>query len=320
MAVAAVLVGAAAWLGAGRGPARADGADVPVFDDAFWTHWGDGRAEVSSYDLTFPRYGAARAGVAVAIFVTETFSEEARVKADPGVHAKSDEFPVMKLNLVQDFPTGLYDYGLMTSVFTGLAPVAGRPAGAPAKIAFSAQEWCGTVYHQLLPDARRARSTGHSYFDGEADRAETIDLPAGAVFEDALFHWARGFSGPRLAPGESVTAPMVRSLELVRLRHVPLVRDPVTLARSAAVSRVEVPAGSFEVETYTAAAGGDLPRRWTFLVEAAAPHRIVRWEASDGRRADLVAGERLRYWEMNGPSFVADLQRLGLSPRPPRTP
>ena len=319
LASVALVVGAA-WLGAGLTPVPATGAPDPVFDDAFWQVWGDGQAEVSSYDLTFPRYGEPRPGLAVTIFVTETFSDEARVKADPGVHAKSDEFPVMKLNLVQDFSTGIYDYNLMTSVFTALAPLHGRPAGAPAKVAFSSQEWCGLVYHQLLPGARDIRSASHSYFDKEADRDERLDYPAGGMFEDALYHWARGFSGPKLAPGESVEAKVLRSVELVRLKHVPNAWDPVTLSRSAAAAKVEVPAGAFDVDTYTATVGGPVPRTWTFLVEAAVPHRIIRWETGEGRRADLVASERMRYWEMNGPSFRAELSRLGLTMRPPRTP
>jgi hypothetical protein len=320
MLAAGALVLGAAWLGAGLTPNLARGAPDPIFDDAFWKAWGDGQAEVSSYELTFPRYGAPRAGVAVAIFVTETFSDEARVKADPGVHAKSDEFPVMKLNLVQDFSTGIYDYNLMTSVFSALVPFHGRPAGSPAKVAFSSQEWCGMVYHQLLPGARDIRSTSHSYFDKEADRDARLDYPAGGVLEDALYPWARGFSGPRLAPGESIETKLLRSLELVRLKHEPEAWDPVTLSRAAAGAQVDVPAGMFEVDTYTATVGGPLPRTWTFLVESAAPHRLIRWETSEGRRADLVASERMRYWEMNGPSFDAELSRLGLAKRPPRTP
>src|SRR6266851_2205386 len=89
----------------------------PVFEEEFWKRWGDGKGEVSGYDLTFPRYGELREGAAVVVFVTETFSTWARVKSDPGKHPKSDEFPVLKLNLVQDFPTGIYDYNLMTSAF-----------------------------------------------------------------------------------------------------------------------------------------------------------------------------------------------------------
>src|SRR5882672_3258663 len=46
----------------------------PEFGDAFWKHWGDGRGELAGYDLEIPRYGPLRHGVAVTIFVTETFS------------------------------------------------------------------------------------------------------------------------------------------------------------------------------------------------------------------------------------------------------
>ncbi len=172
---------ALALLAARIGPDRVDAA-APApspFGDAFWKQWGDGQAELAGYDLTFSRYGEPRRGTAVAIFVTETFSNEARVKADPGKHAKSDEFPVMKLNLVQDFPTGIYDYNIMTSVFVALAPADGISTGTPAKISFSCQEWCGHVYEQSLYDAKSIRRTSHSYFDGEADRSATIERKAG---------------------------------------------------------------------------------------------------------------------------------------------
>ena len=92
-------------------------ASLPSFDRTFWSTWGDGQAELAGYDLTIPRYNQPRRGVAVTIFVTETFSNSARVKADPGKHPASDEFPVMKLNLVKDYQTGIYDYNEMTSSF-----------------------------------------------------------------------------------------------------------------------------------------------------------------------------------------------------------
>ena len=191
---------------------------APEFADAFWKHWGDGRAELAGYDLVTPRYGASRTGTAVAIFVTETFSNALRVKADPGKHPRSDEFPVMKLNLVQDFSTGVYDYNLQTSAFVALAPANGRPAGAPTKVSFSSQEWCGNVYAQLLFDKGSARLASHSYFDGEADRSEALPCPADAVAEDALLVWARGLAWPRLSAGESATLPLARSLRESRLR------------------------------------------------------------------------------------------------------
>lgn len=296
-----------------------DALPAPSFDRAFWERWGDGRAELAGYDLVHPRYGKQRRGVAVTIFVTETFSDALRVKADPGKHPSSDTFPVMKLNLVQDFPTGVYDYNLMTSAFVSLAPHAGRLAGSAVKVSFSAQEWCGHVYQQSLFDRDGVRHSSHSYFDGEADHTMLLPHPAHAVAEDGLLLWARGFAAPRLDPGDSVEVPMLRSLRVSRLGHVPEAWDRVRLARASAPARTTVPAGTFEVETLTAAVTG-AQRTWTFHVERAEPHRIVRWGSSDGESAELLSSDRLAYWEMNAEGFEQALGKLGLAPRGPRMP
>lgn len=292
-------------------------ATTPVFGDEFWSHWGDGHAELAGYDLVYPRYGHAREGVAVAIFVTETFSESLRVKADPGRHPASDEFPVVKLNLVQDFPTGIYDYNLMTSAFVALAPVAGRPAGAPTKVSFSSQEWCGHVYAQALFDDGATRWDSHSYFDGEADEERSLRGPADGMSEDVVLLWARGLAGPRLEPGEHVRRPMLRSLEVARLRHTDLAWEEAVLTRHGGSTTARVPAGEFEVERLTVELPG---RTWAVWVELAAPHRVVAWERSDGLRAELRASERLKYWELNGPEGMDRLSELGLRPRGERMP
>jgi len=290
----------------------------PTFGDSFWKKWGDGKGEVSGYDLTFPRYGELRKGIAVTVFVTETFSNSARVKADPGKHPKADEFPVMKLNLVQDFSTGIYDYNLMTSAFVALAPVNGRPAGSATKVSFSSQEWCGDTYGQILFDTGSARLTSHSYFDGEADQSRDLAVPADALSADALLLWARGFAAPLVAPGERREVPLVLSMRTARLNHRPVEIQKATLSRDAAHSRLSVPAGSFEVERSTVeVAGGPT---WKISVEASEPHRLIEWETSDGEKASLLAGDRLEYWRMHAEKDQPALARLGLKPRPPRTP
>jgi hypothetical protein len=298
--------------------AAAERSGAPEFGDAFWKHWGDGRAEMAGYDLVTPRYGELRKGVAITVFVTETFSNSLRVKSDPGHHPKSDEFPVMKLNLVQDFPTGIYDYNLLTSSFVALAPVNGRPAGSVTKVSFSAQEWCGHVYSQLLFDRGSARHTLHSYFDGEADRQSRVDAPNEALDEDGLMFWARGLAAPLVDPGQSRIVPIVRSLRLARLAHEPVMIERAHLARSGATHAVTVPAGKFETRACTATIGTG--RTWTFEVETAEPHRIIAWSRSDGEKAEMLGGERLAYWKMNGPQFLDSVEKLGLKPRGARMP
>jgi hypothetical protein len=302
---------------AGLAEASPEAMTAPRLTERFWTHWGDGQAELCGYELSFRRYGVARRGTCVSIFVTETFSNEARVKADPGRHAESDRFPVMKLNLIQDFPTGVYDYNMQLSCFTALSPINGRPAGATTKLSFSSQEWCGHVYQQLLFDAGSIRSTSHSYFDGEGDQAKKLEYPAEGISEDALFSWARGFCSPALAPGESRTVKLLTSLETARLKHVDLSWRPATLSYPEGQREIEVPAGRFTVERREVETKDG--ERWRFEVEAAWPHRLIAWSSSRGHQARLTGSKRMKYWQQNGPGGARLLEGLGLKARPPRT-
>lgn len=313
----------AAWLAAGcaRAPAPGEGAahePAPEFGSAFWRLWGDGRGELAGYDLDTPRYGAIRHGTAVTIFVTETFSNSRRVKSDPGRHPARDEFPAMKLNLVQDFPTGIYDYNLLTSAFVALAPVNARPAGAPTKVSFSAQEWCGHAYAQVLFDVRYARFTSHSYFDAEADTTSALEVPNAAASEDALLMWARGFSPPVIAPGDSAERPLLGSLRAVRLLHQPLAVHRAVFHRAASTERITVPAGTFDADVSTVRVEGG--RTWTFWTERDSSRRVLQWACSDGERARLLGSDRLAYWKLNAPGGERYLPQLGLTPRGPRMP
>lgn len=297
-------------------PREAQPAEIDRYYDAkFWAVWGDGQAEISGYDLTFPRYGQLRKGTAVAIYVTEPFSNSLRVKADPGKHGPADEFPVMKLNLVKDYQTGVYDYNDMLSAFVALAPVNGRLSGTATKVSFSSQEWCGHVYSQILFGNRHARWMQHSYFDGEADQQRELEYPTGGFTEDTLMLWARGMARPWRKPGAPSDAMVLTALETARGKHVPLSWSHATLGQDAKPAQVKTPAGIFEVDTLRLKRSDGSWR--AFYVEKASPHRIVRWETSEGETADLLGSDRMKYWEMNQQGGEAALERLGL-PRPKR--
>ena len=45
-----------------------------------------------------------------------------------------------------------------------------------------------------------------------------------------------------------------------------------------------------------------------------------RIAAGDGEHAELLGSDRLAYWELNHPGDESALEKLGLTPRPPRTP
>lgn len=284
----------------------------------FWKTWGDGLAELSGYDLTYPKYGQLRKGVAVTIFVTETFSNTLRVKSDPGRRSPADEFPVMKSNLIRDYQTGVYDYNDMVSTFVALAPVNQRRAGLPTKISFSSQEWCGHVYSQLLFGAGRVHATTHSYFDGEADSQRTIETETGVSAEDAFLHWARGMARPFMKAGQRASMLAVTSLETARAKHIALGVSYATLKVAPKPETIRVPAGTFETEVRTIVTQDRIERKYN--IERSAPYRIIRWETSAGERAELLGSDRMKYWELNKEGGEKALHRLGLTRRGFRMP
>jgi hypothetical protein len=224
----------------------------------------------------------------------------------------------MKLNLVRDYQTGVYDYNDMLSVFSALAEVDGRSYGLPTKVSFSCQEWCGHVYSQLLFGPRSAHQVSHSYFDGEADSTRDIKFEPNTGSEDALALWARGIGWPYTPPGGSNPASLVSSLEVSRAKHAPVRVIGAALSREAGTQRVTVPAGAFTVQMRTAKLRDGSWRK--YYVEAAPPHRLCKWEASDGERAELLGSERMKYWEMNREGGEQALGRMGLSRRGLRMP
>jgi hypothetical protein len=289
------------------------GPDVTraVTSPGFWDHWGDGQAEISSYTLRTPRYGELRQGSAVLIFVTEDFTDGQRVKSDGGHDSSKkywDEYPVLKLNEIRHFQTGVYDYDLMTSTFVRLDGQA--PIGQPVKVSFSAQEWCGHTYEQLLPRGGSLQHTGHSYFDGEADHDRKLALPADGVLGEALPVLARGLVGQWPAPGSPLQVPVLDTLMRSRFAHESPQWRQATVKRAASPSSVTVPMGTFEVVEVTVQSGS-LTSTWQ--VEATPPHRIVRFTTSEGEVGELVASQRMPYWQLNREGDEQRLTELGLT-------
>jgi hypothetical protein len=301
--------------------ADAQPTEPVAYGPEFNQTWRDGKAEMAAYDLIYPRYGERRTGTAVAVTVTEPFLPGPRVKAD---RAGGDSYGVLKLNLAEDFQTGVYDYNLMTSVFVATEPANGLPAGAATKVSFSAQEWCGHVYQQALFSKDQGRQAGvrqdfHSYFEGQADQQTSLGHPAEGIAEDALILWARGLAGPAVPPrGGAVTVPTYRSLAIQRLQHVEGAWDQVTLTRQDVRQDLEVPAGTFSCEVAVAevsSAAGD--RTYTFYVDTAedGDRRLVKMTRSDGYELTLRGAERLPYWNQNGNADEDKLESFGLERR-----
>ena len=281
--------------------------------DDFWKRWGDGLAELDGYSLVQPRYGAPREGTAVLVFVTEDMSDSARVKADPGKHPASDVYPVMKLNFVKDFQTGIYDYNVLTSTFVKTEDI----AAPPMKVSFSSQEWCGHVYAQWLRQVDKLVGISHSYFDGEGDATSELAIPPGGIFEDQLPILVRGLRGDWLAPGEKRTAPLLPTALTSRLLHRTPAFSEATFSRSA--SSIELTTVLGTVRAFTITVDVKAGERTTYTIEDGPERRLLGWISTSGEDATLLGSKRLAYWKLHEIGDEKYLHDIGLlAPHPPR--
>ena len=268
---------------------------------AFWTAWGDGKAELSGYAVTTSRYGAPREGRAVLIYVTEPMDRRNWIKDDSGDVPREERVNVLKLNHVLKFQTGIYPYSVMTSVF---APVDGLSAErfAPAKIAMSAQEWCGHVYQKVIARPEAFASELRSYFHAEGDRDTTVKISPGTLYEDALLIQLRELDGP-FAGGKDWAGSIVPSLWAQRKRHAALEAVAATIRREDA-TRDGAP-----VTRFTLAYGSVAT---TYDVEKAVPRRVLGWKTTEGDETRLLKTARLPYWQLNGQGDEKYLRELGM--------
>lgn len=276
----------------------------------FWKLWSDGNAEVDVYDLTQPRYNELRRGRAVLIYVAEPQLRSTRVKPDPGKHPESDSFYVLKQIEMRDFRTGVYPYCVNTGTFIHVDPEGARPRGSVSKVAFASREWCGVMFHQLLFHQDHIRTQSFSYFDGEADQDYKLEYPKDVLVGDAVFTVVRGIFGELVKRGQTREFPYLPCLAHVRLDHQPLAWSQVKVSRADKTEKIKVPAGSFEVDKYVFKFKGR--PALTVFVEAKDPRRVIRWEAEDGEKAEMIGSQRMQYWKLNKVKDEALLEQLGM--------
>jgi len=282
-------------------------AATTVETSARWrAYWHAGLAELTRYSLQQARYGELRGGEAVVVFVTEDFLPGKQVKSERP-RAPGEVVPVLKMNLTKSFPTGIYTYSAMTSVFSPIA--LGRAAPPALKVTTSVQEWCGHAWTQLnqTPEGYRART--FSYFEDEGD-AETTLPPA--LLEDHI--WTRLRMGPRELPvGELRVVPATLTS---RFRHRRLAAERAT----AALTTLPRSGGSKVMLRYTLEYG-ESQRAISWDVAADFPHEIAAWtesypEGNKGERLTTAARSthvlRDAYWKHNKNADRDLRDKLGL--------
>jgi len=288
-------------------------ATPPIGPSAgFLRHWKSGLAEIASYNVDVERYGEMRKGQAVLVYVYEEIDARTRIKVESDRTPPAQRVPVLKLNHVLKFNTGIYDYSILTSVFAGLSGPGVNRFLQPRKVSFTSQEWCGNVFHQLIPGPRGLRSEIHSYFEAEGDSIATLAYPPGGdsalYYEDEMPILVRELDGPVQANGTSRKIHLVPGLWERRKRHVPLAIAEAVLAKSGPepflAQGETVPAMRWTLEAQGVTT--------TWHVEEASPHTLLGWENSRGEKGVLIASLRDTYWEHNHNANAGLRKRLGL--------
>ncbi len=262
----------------------------------FNAYWFAGKAEVSSYDYQINRYDEPRTGYAVMVFVTEPFSKSKQVKLDDAAKAGNDAVNVLKLNALQRFNTGIYDYSMMTSVFTPIE-VAKYPHSLKATT--TVQDWCGHVFAQLnWTSGDKYATHQYSYFEMEGDKSPNTE---GALLEDEIFTRLR--INPASLP--TGTIKVIPNLTYSRLRHKPT---------ESINAKIEIKEGATGTKVCNLVY--ESKRRLEVLFEAVSPYKILGFAEFDGdkemSRATLKKSMMSDYWAKHDNASANLRKELGL--------
>ncbi|RIV22281.1 hypothetical protein DYU11_14760 [Fibrisoma montanum] len=286
-------------------------APKPTGDVApdFRSYWFSGKAELNSYQLQQAQYGALNPGQAVLIFVTEDFRTDKLVKSETE-ESRDKAVPVLKLNAVRKFVTGIYDYSLFTSVFTPINTGNGQADAFPTtlKVSTSGQEWCGHSYLQLSYKNNGYQVNGRSYFEKEVEEDYKLDK---ALLEDEL--WTRIRLAPDQLPTGNVT--LIPGTATARLRHKTL--EPLATKATLADYQGTIFPGQ-GLKTYTIEYPTD-GRTLMIVFEDRFPHKIAGWEETYKSKDNLLTSRAILqktiqtdYWNHNAPADSTLRQALAV--------
>ncbi len=258
--------------------------------EQFSDYWYSGKGELSTYSIDQMRYGESRSGQVTMVYVSENFLPKKQVKRDFG---EKEGITILKLNKINRFVTGIYDYSIMTSVFT---PVKFREYPATLKVTCSSQDWCGQSFSQYNLRNRELEYQQNSYFQKEGDLETQVEA---TYTEDDV--WTRIRLEPQMLPLGEIE--MIPSMEYLRLKH-----KEFKAYNAVANLVLQVNADQEEFYIYTLEYP-DLHRELTLKCEASFPFQILSWEEkwntntpseTESTSAELKKTIQLPYWELNG--------------------
>lgn len=268
---------------------------TPLAASPIQNYWFNG-AEISSYTLSQERYGKLHKGHAELIFVTEPFLPAKQVKDESN---QPNSIPVLKLNALTTFNTGIYSYRTMTSTFQPL-DLPKYPFGL--KTTTSIQDWCGHSFQQLNLTKNHWNVRIFSYFENPGD--QTLTLPK-THHEDAL--WLTLRLNPQKLP--SGPTQIIPGSIFTRFHH-----------HKTKPHRANAHLESNGTTSNYTLSYPSLQRTLTIQFSTAFPHEILGWTEKNStgtttatRRSHI---KNSYYWDLNHPRHTSQRKKLGLNPLP----
>ena len=268
-------------------------------DSLFNAYWYDNKAEIKTYHLTQSRYGELHEGRATVIFVAQPFLKSKGVKPD-NYSNSNDQVPVLKMNLLKKFGTGIYPYSMMLSTFTSLD----EPKGI-IKASASGQEWCGHIFSQMNRRKELYDVVSYSYFEEEGDAQFTLP----AIFtEDEI--WSRiRIDYKSLPQGEIGIIPGLYYTRLEQHKHkAEKALAKLNINNKEAVYRISYP---------------QRDRTLAITFQTKFPYDIIKWEETyaDKRAptkrltttAVLDQTKHIDYWNYYAKKYDSIRKELGVS-------
>ncbi len=260
-------------------PSPISANDQKTFSD----YWHQGKAEISSYDLSQSRYGATHDGKVMLVFVTEDMNRSKQVKLDDPLRHASDAVNVLKLNTMKEFITGIYKYSMMSSVFT---PVEYAKHPHSLKLTCSSQDWCGQSFMQANWKGNRYEVKQYSYFESEGDQSYTLMSP---WLEDEI--WTKIRLAPNTLPIGEVK--MVASVFYIRLSH----KANIVYKAITSLTNHNATENIYKIEY------PELKRTIEINFQSVFPFKILGWKEIYGKNeittAKISSTIQLDYWKYN---------------------
>lgn len=278
-----------------------------VQGDEFRDYWYDNRAEISTYAISEMRYGELRQGTRVMVFVTEPLRKSTYIKPDENLPAKK-KVEVMKLNDLRKFPTGVYDYSVMTSVFASVNGNDAKPPFSTIKVSFTAQEWCGTVFEIIKRQGKALQGNLYSYFEQDGEKSYKINTGNRLETEDNLWLLIRELTPSIFKNSHTLTLDIIPSAWNRRKTHTPAQSVNCSLSKQKS-GNLETAIGTLATNLFQWEYDGKMTKVW---VERDYPRRILQWQESDGSSGTIIASVRETYWHKNKNSHFYLRYELGL--------